>query len=134
MLAFRDKEELLAGIAAALLPGGRFAFTLEEGAPLTAAEAEQMPDSDTVWLVPLAELSAMLGRAGLAVRWAEECSASHLEVVDAMLRALTAEGPTIATHVGRRALDDLLAAHALWGHWLRAGRVRKFAVVADKPV
>ena len=38
MLAFEDKDALVREIAAALRPGGRFAFTLEEGAPLTTAE------------------------------------------------------------------------------------------------
>ena len=38
MLAFADKGALVHAVAAALRPGGRFAFTLEEGAPLTAAE------------------------------------------------------------------------------------------------
>jgi hypothetical protein len=34
--------------------------------------------------------------------------------------------------VGRRALDDLLAAHRLWIDWLDAGRVRKLALVANR--
>jgi SAM-dependent methyltransferase len=132
MLAFRDKDALLEAVSSVLPPGGRLAFTLEEGAPLTAAEAERMPDADTVWLTPLAELVGSLQRAGLEVRWSEECSRSHLEVVDTMIDALAADGPAIAVEVGRRALDDLLAAHALWSAWLRTGRVRKFAVVAQK--
>ena len=57
LLAFRDKEPLLAAVAAALAPGGRFACTLEEGAPLTAAERDEMPDADTVWLTPLDEFA-----------------------------------------------------------------------------
>ena len=47
MLAFEDKDALVRAIAAALRPGGRFAFTLEEGPPLTAAERAAMPDADT---------------------------------------------------------------------------------------
>ena len=43
MLAFEDKDALVREIAKALRPGGRFAFTLEEGAPLTAAERAAMP-------------------------------------------------------------------------------------------
>ena len=66
MLAFADKDALAGGIGAALRPGGRFAFTLEEGAPLTAAERAAMPDADTVWLTPLDEITAALERAGLA--------------------------------------------------------------------
>src|SRR4051812_3424584 len=38
MLAFEEKATLVREVAAALRPGGRFAFTLEEGQPLTAAE------------------------------------------------------------------------------------------------
>src|SRR5690242_2662989 len=48
MLAFADKEPLLQAIAAALLSGGRFACTLEEGTPLTPAERARMPAADTV--------------------------------------------------------------------------------------
>ncbi len=132
ILAFPDKDLLLGAVSSALRPGGRLAFTLEEGLPLSASEAERMPDADTVWLTPLPEIVASLQRAGLDVRWSEECSRSHLEVVDAMVRALTAERRAIAAEVGTRALDDLLAAHALWSEWLSAGRVRKFAIVAEK--
>ena len=67
MLAFEDKDALVREIAAALRPGGRFAFTLEEGAPLTAAERAAMPNSDTVWLIPLDEMTASPG-AGRARR------------------------------------------------------------------
>ena len=45
MLAFRDKQPLLQEIAGALVPGGRFACTFEEGAPLTPAERAIMPDA-----------------------------------------------------------------------------------------
>ena len=41
MLAFPDKEPLLEEISRELVPGGRFAFTLEEGLPLTDAERER---------------------------------------------------------------------------------------------
>ena len=67
MLAFEDKDALVREIAAALRPGGRFAFTLEEGAPLTTAERAAMPDADTVWLTPLDELARVPG-AGRARR------------------------------------------------------------------
>src|SRR3954447_19726248 len=68
MLAFPDKETLLGQIAGALTAGGRFAFTLEEGLPLTEAERARMPDPDTVWLTPLPEMLSGLERAGLVVR------------------------------------------------------------------
>lgn len=132
ILAFPDKESLLAEISSALPEGGRLAFTMEEGQPLTQAERDSMPDADTVWLLPLAEMIACLERVGLRVRWQEECSRSHRAVVDALTEAFTADASEIAQQVGDRALDELLAAHRLWSAWLRDGRVRKFAIVAEK--
>jgi sarcosine/dimethylglycine N-methyltransferase len=132
ILAFADKESLLAEISSALPEGGCFAFTMEEGRPLTLAERRSMPDADTVWLVALEEMQSCLERAGLRIRWQEEYSRAHLAVVDALTEAFTADAPEIAGQVGDRALDELLAAHRLWGDWLRDGRVRKFAVVAEK--
>ena len=134
LLAFADKEPLLAGVAAALPTGGRFAFTVEEGPPLTEAEQRAMPDADTVWLVPLPDLVASLGLAGLAVSLVEECTQSHLLMVEALIHAFDAERGAIAARVGARAVDELLAAHGLWRDWMRSGRVRKFAVVAEKVV
>ncbi len=132
MLAFADKAPLVSGVAAELTPGGRFAFTLEEGAPLSATEREQMPDADTVWLTPLAEMLELLSRAGLTVAWQEECSSEHREIADALIAAFTADAAAIAAEIGRQALDELLAAHRLWSQWLARGRVRKFTVVAEK--
>jgi len=132
LLAFSDKNTLLRGIASALTIGGRFAFTLEEGSPLTEGERAAMPDAETVWLVTLPDLLSSLKRVGLQPRWVEECSASHRAMVDALLRAFVAEQSAITARLGRRALDELLAAHQLWSDWLREGRVRKFAVVAER--
>ena len=132
MLAFADKERLLRGVASALAPGGRFAFTVEEGRPLTAAERAAMPDADTVWLVPLEELLAMFARVGLEVRWMEEHSAAHQETAHRLADAFTDDRPAIVSHLGHRALDELLDAHRLWCEWLSTGRVRKLAVVAEK--
>ena len=133
MLAFPDKAALVAAVAAAMRPGGRFAFTLEEGRPLTRPERERMPDADTVWLTPLGEMRDLLARAGLAVTWQEDWSRSHRATAEALLDAYAADAPAIAAGIGRRALDDLLAAHRLWSDWLESGRVRKFAFVAEKP-
>lgn len=132
MLAFPDKETLLDEITRALKPGGRFAFTLEEGLPLTEAERERMPDADTVWLIPLSEMLAYLERAGLRVRWQEDVSRSHRTVADSLRNAFAADATAIAGQVGSGALEDLLAAHRLWSDWLQEGRVRKFAFVAEK--
>jgi SAM-dependent methyltransferase len=132
MLAFADKQTLLAGISATLATGGRFAFTFEEGRPLTEEERRQMPDADTVWLVPMPELLGHLGRSGLQVTWTQECSRSHRAVADSLGDALAADQSAIADQLGQLAIDELLAAHRLWSDWLRDGRVRKFACVAEK--
>jgi SAM-dependent methyltransferase len=133
MLAFRDKEALLDEIARVLPAGGRFAFTLEEGVPLIESERARMPAADTVWLVPLDEMHTQLARAGLVVRWEEDWSGSHREAAAALTDAYAADSTAIASRIGGRALEDLLAGHRLWTEWLAAGRVRKFAVVAERP-
>jgi SAM-dependent methyltransferase len=130
MLAFPEKETLLKEISRALTAGGRFAFTMEEGLPLTEAERASMPDSDTVWLTPLEEMLSCLERAGLMVRWQDDCSQAHRAVADALIDAFAADATNIAAQIGRQALEELLAAHRLWSDWLREGRVRKFAFVA----
>lgn len=132
MLAFADKRPLLQEISVALPPGGRFAFTLEEGLPLTEAERAAMPDSDTVWLSPLAEVLAELERAGLALRWHQDWSRAHRATADSLHAAFTREAPAIAAQIGRPALDDLLEAHRLWSGWIGEGRVRKIALVTEK--
>jgi SAM-dependent methyltransferase len=132
VLAFPDKESLLEEISRALRPGGRFAFTLEEGLPLTVAERERMPDADTVWLTPLPEMLTYLERVGLRVRRQEDHSQSHLTVANALIEAFAADAAAISGQIGHRALDELLDAHRLWSDWLRTGRVRKIALVAEK--
>jgi SAM-dependent methyltransferase len=132
MLAFEDKDTLVREIAAALLPGGRLAFTLEEGVPLTRAERAAMPDADTVWLAPLDEMGKSLERAGLLVTWQQDHSRAHLATARALAAAFADDADDIAAQIGRRALDDLLAAHLLWIEWLDETRVRKFALVAER--
>ena len=132
MLAFPDKETLLEEVSRALRPGGRFAFTLEEGLPLTEAERERMPDADTVWLTPLPEMLAYLERVGLRVRWQEDHSQSHLTAANALIEAFASDAPAISGQIGHRALEELLGAHRLWSDWLRAGRVHKIALVAER--
>jgi SAM-dependent methyltransferase len=132
MLAFPDKDALVQGIARALTMGGRFAFTVEEGLPLTDSERETMPDADTVWLVPLQELLASLERVGLSVRWLGDCSRSHRAVADSLIDAFAADAVDIGAEIGNVALEELLDAHRLWSDWLRRGRVRKLALVTEK--
>jgi hypothetical protein len=133
MLAFRDKETLVDSISRALAPGGRFAFTFEEGPPLTEPERAGMPGADTVWLTPLDEMDALLACAGLIVRWREDWSRSHSSVAASLTAAYAADATAIAARIGRQALDELLAAHRLWAEWLASGRVHKLALVAERP-
>ena len=130
MLAIEDKTALIHAVAGALRPGGRFAFTLEEGAALSAAERAAMPDPDTVFLHELDEIAGTLARAGLELTWQEDRSARHRATAVALAAAYEAHGDAITTALGPRALADLLAAHRLWIDWLREGRVRKLALVA----
>lgn len=132
MLAFEDKDALVCEIAAALRPGGRLAFTLEEGSPLTTAERAAMPDADTVWLTPLDAMAASLERAGLVVTWQEDHSHAHRSTAQALADAFAADAEDIAAQIGHRALHELLAAHRLWIEWLDEGRVRKLALVAER--
>jgi SAM-dependent methyltransferase len=131
-LAFEDKDALVREIAAALRPGGRLAFTLEEGPPLTTAERAAMPDADTVWLTTLDAMAASLEQAGLAVTWQEDHSHAHRAMAQALGDAFAADAEGIAAQIGGRALDELLAAHRLWIEWLDEARVRKLALVAER--
>jgi SAM-dependent methyltransferase len=132
MLAFPGKEALVGEVARVLEPGGRFAFTVEEGLPLTQRERARMPAADTVWLIEPAELTCVLGEAGLTVTWRQEYSSSHHAAATALLRCYQSDSPQIAGQIGAQAAAELIAAHRLWSDWLGSGRVRKFALVAEK--
>jgi SAM-dependent methyltransferase len=132
MLAFPDKEALVKEIARTLEPGGRFAFTVEEGRPLTRPERSRMPAADTVWPVELAELTDVLGNAELAVTWQQEYSSAHHAVATALLRCYRADSAQIVGQIGEQATAELITSHQLWSDWLGSGRVRKFAMVAEK--
>src|SRR5579859_1037096 len=114
MLAFADKQPLLQAISRELRAGSRFAFTLEEGPPLSDSERARMPDADTVWLTPLEDMVPWLGRVGLVVRWQEDVSLAHRATADSLAAAFAANAAEIAAQIGRHALDELLAAHHLW--------------------
>jgi ubiquinone/menaquinone biosynthesis C-methylase UbiE len=132
MLAFPDKGALAGEVARVLEPDGRFAFTVEEGQPLTRQERARMPAADTVWPVELAELTDVLRDAGLAVTWRQEHSSAHHAMATALLRCYRADSAQIAAQIGQQATAELITAHQLWSHWLGSGRVRKFAMVAEK--
>ena len=132
MLAFPDKEALVGEVARVLEPGMRFAFTVEEGRPLTQQERARMPGADTVWPVELAKVTGLLRNAGLAVTWQQEYSSAHHAVATALLRCYRADSAQIADQIGEQATAELITAHQLWSDWLGSGRVRKFAMVAEK--
>ena len=132
MLAFADKDALVGEVARVLEPGGRFAFTVEEGRPLTQQERARMPGADTVWPIELAELTAVLRNAGLTVIWRQEYSSSHHAIATALLRCYRAGSSQIAGQIGAQATTELITAHQLWCDWLGSGRVHKFAMVAEK--
>jgi SAM-dependent methyltransferase len=132
MLAFPDKNALAEEVARVLEPGGRFAFTVEEGQPLSQRERTLMPGADTVWPIQLAELTDLLGEAGLTVTWQHEYSTSHHAIAAALLRCYQADSLQIAAQIGTQATADLITSHRLWHDWLGSGRVRKFAMVAEK--
>jgi hypothetical protein len=90
-----------------------------------------MPDADTVWLTPLQEILTSLERVGLVVCWQADCSPPIVRGGFADRRAFAADATEIAARIGQEALEDLLAAHRLWSDWLRTGRVRKIAFVAE---
>jgi len=132
MLAFPAKNALIDEVARVLEPAGRFAFTVEEGRPLTQQERARMPGADTVWPIELAELTGVLRNAGLAVIWRQEYSSAHHAIATALLRCYRADSPRIAGQIGTQATAELITAHQLWSDWLGSGRVRKFAMVAEK--
>jgi ubiquinone/menaquinone biosynthesis C-methylase UbiE len=132
MLAFPDKDALVGEVARVLERGGRFAFTVEEGRPLTQQERARMPAADTVWPIELAKLTDVLRDAGLAVTWRQEHSSSHQAIATALLRCYRADSAQIADQIGTQATAELIAAHRLWSDWLGSGRVRKFAMVGEK--
>jgi len=74
---------------------------------------------------------ACLNAAGLVVRWQDDHTASHRAVADSLIDRFVADAD-IGGQIGPRALDELLRAHRLWSDWLREGRVRKLAFVAEK--
>jgi SAM-dependent methyltransferase len=132
MLAFPDKETLMGEVVRVLEPGGRFAFTVEEGRPLTPQERTLMPGADSVWPIQLPELTGMLRGAGFTVTWRRQCSTSHHGMATALLRCYRADSLQIVDQIGADATAQLITAHQLWSDWLGSGRVRKFAMVAEK--
>ena len=91
-----------------------------------------IPPADTVWPVPLRDLVTGLEDVGLQVTRLTECSTAHRETADRLTDAFLADRSAVAAHLGRQTLDELVEAHRLWSRWLGEGRIRKFAVVAQR--
>ncbi len=137
MLAFPRKDALVGEVACVLKPGGRFAFTVEEGRPLTPQERTRMPRADTVWLIELAELTGVLREAGLKghrdLAWQTCSDLPSRDGPTALLRRYQADShPDRRPDPGRQATAELITAHQLWSDWLGSGRVRKVTMVAEK--
>lgn len=132
LLAFRDKRALLREISAALPIGGRLACTVEAGAPLTDSDRAVMPAEETVWPVTMDELARHLESVGMHVDSLRECTDDHRAAVDGLLSAYRGLAVEIRAAGGHEVLDDVLTSHRLWSEWFREGRIRKFAVVAER--
>jgi len=132
LLAFPERGALLGEVAAALPAGGRFALSAEVGRPLSPDEAAVMPDPETVTLTPLDELMADLARSGFRLRWQQEWTESHVRTAEALACAYERAEVDVPDGRERDAVDRLLAAHRLWVRWLADGRVRKYAMVAER--
>lgn len=130
MLAFDNKPALLAEVARVLRPGGRFAFTFEEGAPLTADERAGMPDGNRIFLTPRDEMLAMLRAAGLEPQRCEAHTAAHADLARRLRDAFMLHQEAMAAALGEAEAAAIVTAHEQWVAWLGGGRVRKYAVVA----
>ena len=133
MLAFPAKDALMGEVARVLEPGGRFAFTVEEGRPLTQQERALMPGADTVWLIELAELTGVPREAGLTMIWRPEYGSSRHGMATALLRCYRGDSSQIPGQIGAQATAGLIAVHQMWSDWLGSGRMCKFAVAAEQP-
>jgi sarcosine/dimethylglycine N-methyltransferase len=133
MLAFKDKRTLLRVVRKLLRPGGRFGLTFEEGRPLASAERRRFPEVEEVWLTPKSEFRALLEATGFRIRWVEDHTASHAEVAGRLASAFRRDRATIVAALGSQASNELVIAHEQWAEWLCARRVRKLAVIAQRP-
>jgi sarcosine/dimethylglycine N-methyltransferase len=133
MLAFEDKRRLVRVVRKLLRPGGRFGLTFEEGRPLSSAERRRVPEGEEVWLTPESEFRVLLEAIGFQIRWVEDHTASHAEVAGRLAAAFRRDRATIVAALGSQTSNELVMAHERWAEWLSARRVRKLAVVAQRP-
>lgn len=131
-LAFEDKAALLHEVAGVLCPGGRFAFTLEEGRPLSREERARMPGGDGIWLVPEDEFLPLLRSSCFRVRQLEDCTAAHADMAGRLAMMYARHQRAIAASVGASLCDETIAADVRWAELLHTRRVRKLAIVTER--
>jgi ubiquinone/menaquinone biosynthesis C-methylase UbiE len=133
MLAFEDKRRLVRVVHKLLRPGGRFGLTFEEGRPLSSAERRRVPEEEEVWLTPESEFRVLLEAVGFRIRWVEDFTAAHAEVAGRLAAAFRRDYATVVAALGSQTSCELVMAHERWAEWLSARKVRKLAVVAQRP-
>jgi SAM-dependent methyltransferase len=131
-LAFPDKQRLLTTVAGLLAPGGRLAFTVEEGSPLSAEEGASIPGGGTVWPVELGALEGLLAGVGLTIRSLVDHTEAHAGCARRLHDAFAADRAHLAAALGERSTAELLLAHERWIEWLGSRRIRKLAVVCER--
>jgi hypothetical protein len=62
-------------------------LTLEEGAPLSQPERQEMPGGDGIWLYPEAGFRVLLENAGFQPRRVEDYTAAHAGVAQRLAGA-----------------------------------------------
>jgi sarcosine/dimethylglycine N-methyltransferase len=133
MLAFEDKQWLARVVSKLLRPGGRFGLTFEEGWPLSSAEQQRVPEGEEFWLTSESEFRVLLEAAGFRIRWVEDHTAAHADVAVRLAAAFRRDRAAIVAALGPQTFNELVMAHERWAEWLSTRRVRKLAVVAQRP-
>jgi sarcosine/dimethylglycine N-methyltransferase len=133
MLAFEDKQRLVRVVSKLLRPGGRFGLTFEEGRPLSSAEQRRVPEGEEFWLTSEGAFRVLLEAVGFQIRWVEDHTAAHAEVAVRLAAAFLRDRATIVAALGPQTFNELVMAHERWAEWLSTRRVRKLAVVAQRP-
>jgi sarcosine/dimethylglycine N-methyltransferase len=133
MLAFEDKRRLARVVRRLLRPGGRFGLTFEEGRPLSSAERRRLAQGEEVWLTPESEFRVLLEAVGFRIGWMKDYTASHAEIAGRLAAALQSDRAPIVAVLGAQRFNELVVTHERWAEWLSARRVRKLALVAQRP-
>jgi len=133
MLAFADKRRLAHVVSKLLRPGGRFVLTFEEGWPLSSAEQQRVPEGEEFWLTSESAFRVLLEAVGFRILWVEDHTAAHAEVAVRLAAAFRRDRATIVAALGPQTFNDLVLVHERWAEWLSTRRVRKLAVVAQRP-